>query len=172
MAAVIIPQWRILKSEQELLASPYTVPLSLTLVLVVVFLLDRACTLLCARWGRSTQVIFCCTLCLEWFLALVEVLWKTLASHFICWSVDFCDCATAGHVVWGKLSRVESRLLCAATSNRELVCAKLGSSAVFVSCASTEQSECCAQEFSLAGWMLMNSLKLVVGGNPCGNFGS
>ena len=86
---------------------------------------------------------FCCTLRKGWFLALAEVIWKTLASRFICWFVDVCDCVTAGHVVWGKFLRVESRLLCAATSNCELVCAKLGSSAVFVSCASTKRSDCC-----------------------------
>ena len=48
MAAVIIPQWRIPKSEPEPSVNPYTVPLSLTLMFVVVLLLDRACTLLCA----------------------------------------------------------------------------------------------------------------------------
>ena len=142
MAAVIIPQWRIPKSEQGPSAIPYTVPLSLTLVLVVVFLLDRACTLLCTCWERFTQVIFCCTLRKRWFLALAEVIWKTLASRSICWFVDVCDCVTVGHVVWGKFSRVESRLLCAATSNCELVCAKLGSSAVIVSYASTKRSDC------------------------------
>ena len=105
MAAVIIPQWRSPKSEQEPPANPYTVPLSLTLVLVVVFLLDRACALLCARWERSAQVIFCCTLRQEWFLALAEVIWKTLASRFMRWFVDVCDCVAAGHVVWGEFLR-------------------------------------------------------------------
>ena len=102
VAAVIIPQWRIPKSEPEPSANPYTVPLSLTLVFVVVLLLDRACTLLCARWKRSTQVIFCCTLCERWFLALVEVVWETRASRFIRWFVKICDGVTAGHVVWDK----------------------------------------------------------------------
>ena len=143
MAATIIPEWRIPKSEQEPPANPYTVPLSLTLMLVVVFLLDRACTLLCVRWKRSPQVIFWCTLRKRWFLALAKVIWKTLASRFICWFVDVCDSVTAGHVVWGKFSQAESRSLCAATLNCELGSAKLGSSAVFVSCASTKRSDCC-----------------------------
>ena len=79
--------------------------LSLTLVLVVVFLLDRACTVLCARWKRSDQVIFCCTLRQRRFLALAKVIWETLASHFTCWIVDACDCVVAERVVWGKFSR-------------------------------------------------------------------
>ena len=138
MAAAIISQWRIPKPELEPPAISFMVPLSLTLALVVVFLLDLACTLLCARWERFTQVIFCCTLCKRWFLALAEVVWKTRASRFVYCFVDVCDCVTAGHTVWDKFLRVESRLLSAATSNCELVCAKLGSSAVFVSCASTK----------------------------------
>ena len=134
VAAVIIPQWRIPKSEQGPSAIPYTVPLSLTpRLLVVVFLLDRACTLLCARWKRSTQVIFCCTLRKRWFLAPVEVIWKTLASRFICWFIGVCDCVTAGHVVWDEFLRVENRLLCAAPSICELMCAKQRNSAVFMS---------------------------------------
>ena len=42
----------------------------------------------------------------------------------------------------------------------------------FVSCASTKRSDCRVQKFSLAGSELMDLLKLVVGGNPCKNFGS
>ena len=79
-------------------------PLALTLVLVAVFLLDRACTLLCVRWERSPQVIFCCTLRLEWFLAPAKVIWKTFASRFMCWFFDACDCVAAGRAVWGKLT--------------------------------------------------------------------
>ena len=58
VAVVIISQWRTPRCKQELQANPYTVPLALTLMLVAVFLLDHAYTLLCARWERSTQVIF------------------------------------------------------------------------------------------------------------------
>ena len=105
MAAVIIPQWRTPRSEQGPPANPYTVPLALTLVLVAVFLLDHACTLLCACRERSTQVISCCTLRLRWFLALTEVIWETFASRFVCWFVDVCDCVAAGRAVWGKLSQ-------------------------------------------------------------------
>ena len=94
------------------------------------------------------------------------MVWKTRASRLICWFVDVCDCVTVGHAVWGKFLRVESRLLCAATSNCELGCAKLESSAVFTSCASTKRSDCCVQKFSLARYELMNSLELAVGGNP------
>ena len=100
------------------------------------------------------------------------MVWKTRASRFICWFVEVCDCVTTGHAVWGKFLRVESRSLCATTSNCELVCAKLGSSAVFMSCASAKRSDCCVPKFSLARYELMNTLKLVVGGNPCKNFGS
>ena len=109
MATAIIPQWRIPKSEPEPPVISLTMPLSLTLAFVVVFLLDLACTLLCARWERFTQVIFCCTLCKRWFLAPAEVAWKTRASRFICWFIDSCDCVTAGHTVWGKFLRVGSR---------------------------------------------------------------
>ena len=63
-------------------------------------------------------------------------------------------------------------MLCAATSNCELVCAKLGSSAVFVSCASTKRSDCRVSKFYLAGSELMDLLKLVVGGKPYKNFGN
>ena len=73
MAATIIPQWRTPKSKQEPPAISFAVPLSLTLVFVVVFLLDLTCSLLCAHWERFTQVIFCYTLCKRWFLALAEV---------------------------------------------------------------------------------------------------
>ena len=53
--------------------------LALTLTLVVVILLDRACALLCARWERSGQVIlFPCTLRQRRFLALVKVPWEIL----------------------------------------------------------------------------------------------
>ena len=93
-------------------------------------------------------------------------------SRFICWFIEVCDCVTTGYVVWGKFLRVESRSLCAVTSNCELVCVKLGSSEVFMSCGLTKQSDCCVQEFSLARYELMNLLKLVIGGNPCKNFGS
>ena len=93
-------------------------------------------------------------------------------SRFICWFVEVCDCVTAGHAIWGKFLRVESRLLCTATSNCELVCAKLGSSTVFTSCASAKRSDYCVPKFSLAGCELTNLLKLVVGGNSCKNFGS
>ena len=58
VAVVIIPRWRTPRAEKELPANPYTVPLALTLVLVVVYLLDRACALLCVCWKRSAQVIF------------------------------------------------------------------------------------------------------------------
>ena len=105
VAATIIPQWRTPRSEKELLANPYTVALALTLVLVVVFLLDRACALLCARWKRPAQVIFCCTLRQRRFLALAKVIWETLASRFTCWIVDACDCVAAERVVWGKFSQ-------------------------------------------------------------------
>ena len=108
----------------------------------------------------------------RWFLALAEVIWKTLASRFVCWFVDVCDCVTAGHVVWDECLRVESRLLCAVTSNCGLGCAKLGSFVVFVSCVSTKRSDCRVQKFSLAGSKLIDLLKLVIGGNPCKNFGS
>ena len=81
------------------------VPLALTLALVVVFLLDRACALLCARWERSDQVIFCCTLRQRRFLALAKVIWGTLASRFTCWIVDARDCVVAERVVWGKFSQ-------------------------------------------------------------------
>ena len=105
VAVVIIPRWRTPRAEKEQTANPYTVPLALTLVLVVVFLLDRACTLLCARWKRSDQVIFCCTLRQRRFHALVKVVWGTLASRFTSWIVDACDCVDAERVVWGKCSR-------------------------------------------------------------------
>ena len=97
---------------------------------------------------------------------------KTRASRFICWFVEVCDCVTAGTIVWGKFLRVESRSLCAATSNCELGCTKLGSFAVFVSCASTKRSDCCVQKFSLAGYERMNSLKRVVRGTPAKIFDS
>ena len=102
MAAVIILRWRTPRSEQELPANPYTVPLALTSVLVVVFLLDHACTLLCVRWERSDQVIFCCTLRQRRFLALAKMIRGTLASRFTCWIVNACDCVAAVRVVWGK----------------------------------------------------------------------
>ena len=105
----------------------------------------------------------------RWFLALAEVIWKTLASRFVCWFVSVCDCVTAGHVVWDECLRVESRLLCAVTSNCGLACAKLGSFAVFVSYVSMKRSDCRVQKFSLAGSELMDLLKPVVGGNPCKN---
>ena len=105
MAVVIIPRWRTPRAEKEQTPNPYTVPLALTLMLVVVFLLDRACTLLCARWKRSDQVIFCCTLRQRRFHALVKVVWGTLASRFTSWIVDACDCVDAERVVWGKCSR-------------------------------------------------------------------
>ena len=86
VAAVIIPRWRIteLESEPPTLSSVVSLPLVLTLVLVVVLLLDHACTLLCARWRRFTQVISCCILCRNRFLALVEVVGKTRPGRFIC----------------------------------------------------------------------------------------
>ena len=59
VAVVIIPWWRIPEFEPEPPAISFAVLLSLTLALVVVFLLDLACTLLCAHWERLTQVIFC-----------------------------------------------------------------------------------------------------------------
>ena len=133
MAAVVIPQWRTPKSEPEPPAISLMVPLTLTLAFMVVFLLDLTCTLLCAHWERFTQVIFCYMLCKRWFLALSEVVWKTRASRSECWFKDVCDCVTAGHVVWDESLRVENRLLCAATSICELVCAKLRSSVVFMS---------------------------------------
>ena len=167
MAAVIIPQRRIPKSEQEPPANPYTVPLSLTLVFVVVFLLDRACTSLCARWERSTQVIFCCTLRLRWFLALAEVIWKALATRFSCAGSSTFVTVWLLDVLFGaSFCEVEGRLLCAAASNCELACAKLRSSAVFTSCVSTKRSVWQAQKFTLAGYELMSLLGLVVGGEP------
>ena len=63
---------------------------------------------------------------------------------------------------------VESRLLCAAASNCELVCAKLRSSVVFTSCVSTKRSDCRVRKFTLARYELMSLSELVVGGNPCG----
>ena len=111
MAVVIIPRWRGPKAEKEQTVNPYTVPLALTLVLVVIFLLDRACTLLCARWKRSDQVIFfCCTLRQRRFFALAKVIWETLASRFMCRIVDAGDCVDAERVVWGKFSQVGGRL--------------------------------------------------------------
>ena len=105
MAVVIIPRWRTPKAEKEQTVNPYTVPLALTLVLVVIFLLDRACTLLCAHWKHSDQVIFCCTLRQRRFHALAKVVWWTLASRFTSRIVDACDCVDAERVVWGKYLR-------------------------------------------------------------------
>ena len=62
VAAAIIPRWRVTEFEPEPLVISPTVPLVLTLVLVVVLLFDLACTLLCACWRRFTQVISCCIL--------------------------------------------------------------------------------------------------------------
>ena len=64
---------------------------------------------------------------------LAEAVWKTRASRSECWFKEVCDCVTAGHVVCDEFLQVENRLLCAATSIYELVCAKLRSSAVFMS---------------------------------------
>ena len=58
---------------------------------------------------------------------------------------------TAKPVVWGKFLRVESRSLCVVTSNCELGSVKLGSAAVFASCASAKRSDFCIPKFSLAG---------------------
>ena len=79
---------------------------------------------------------------------------------------------TAEYVVWAKFLQVESRLLCATTSDCELVCTKLGSFMVFVNCMSMEQSDCRGAKFSLARIEFSNKLKLVIGGNPCKNFDS
>ena len=58
VAAAIIPNWRFTEFEPEPPVISLMVALVLTLVLVVVLLFDLACTLLCARWERFTQVIF------------------------------------------------------------------------------------------------------------------
>ena len=77
---------------------------------------------------------------------------------------------TVGYVVWAEFLHVECRLLCAATSDCELVCMKLGSFTVFMNCMSTEQSGCRVAKLSLAGNECLNKLKLIIGGNPCKNF--
>ena len=58
LAAVIIPWWKTPKSEPESPASSLPVLLFLTFALVVIFLLDLASNLLCARWERFSQVNF------------------------------------------------------------------------------------------------------------------
>ena len=91
---------------------------------------------------------------------------KTRANRFICWFVEVCDCVAAETVVWGKFLRVESRLLCAATSSYERVCVKLGSFAGCMSFVSTNRSDFCVPKFPLAGCELIDRFERIVGGNP------
>ena len=133
VAVVIIPRWRTPRAEKELPAIPIRCrwPLpscswrSSCLIVPVPY---------CARVGNAlTQVIFCCTLRGGFLHFPLKVIWKTLASRFICWFINVYDCVTTGRVVWDEFLRVENRLLCAAPSICELVCAKQRNSAVFMS---------------------------------------
>ena len=164
LAAVIIPWWRIRKSEPEPPAISLPVLLSLTFALVVIFLLDLTNNLLCARWEHFSQVIFDCIWCWQWFLTLAEVVEKTCASCFICWFVEVCDCVTTGRVVWDKFSGVVCSVLRPRIVNwcvRNLTVLQF----LWVVCRQNEAIACC-KVFSYREWIFKQVETCYWGGTP------